>query len=105
MIIKGILKEELENSLRMMKRYEQELAGLPRGSLVERSIKGHRYYYLVYRHQGLFRSVYKGKSVPAKVIAEYRQAKQQRIKYRAALSQLKKQIRYLKGTLRGKEEI
>jgi hypothetical protein len=47
MVIKSILKEELANSLRMKKRYDQELAKLPRGSLVKRNIKGHEYYYLV----------------------------------------------------------
>ena len=41
MIIKSVLKEELANSLRMKERYEQELAKLPRGSLVKRRIKGH----------------------------------------------------------------
>jgi hypothetical protein len=105
MVIKSVLKEELANSLRMKKRYEQELSRLPKGSLVRRNIKGHRYYYLVYREKGEFKSIYKGKSVPDKDLEKYRQAKEKRAKYRKALSQLKKQIRYLKGALRGKEEI
>lgn len=105
MVIKSVLKEELANSLRMKKRYEQELAKLPEGSLVKRNIKGHEYYYLVYREKGDFRSIYKGKSLPEKEIAKYGQAKALRAKYRNALSQLKKQIRFLRGALRGKEEI
>lgn len=105
MIIKGVLKEELANSLRMKKLYEQELAKLPKGSLVKRNIKGHEYYYLVYREKGEFKSIYKGKAVSDKDLKKYKQAKEQRAKHRKALSQLKKQIRYLKGTLRGKEEI
>jgi hypothetical protein len=105
MAIKSVLKEELANSLRMKKRYEQELAKLPKGSLVKRNIKGHEYYYLVYREKGKFKSIYKGKVVPARDLRKYRQAKEYRAKYRKALSQLKKQIRYLKGALRGKEEI
>ena len=32
--IKGVLKEELSNSLRMKKGYERELGKLPKGSLV-----------------------------------------------------------------------
>jgi hypothetical protein len=105
MVIKSVLREELANSLRMKKRYEQELAKLPKGSLIKRNIKGHEYYYLVYRENGKFKSVYKGKSVRNKDLKKYQEAKNLRSKYRKALSQLKKQIRYLKGVLRGKEEI
>ena len=36
MSIKGMLWEELENSLEMQKNYERELAKLPKGSLVSR---------------------------------------------------------------------
>ncbi|MFC1461051.1 hypothetical protein ACFLQR_00850 [Verrucomicrobiota bacterium] len=105
MVIKSVLKEELANSLRMEKRYERELSKLPKGSISKRNIKGHEYYYLVYRENGKFKSVYKGKSVSDKELKKYSQAKDLRSKYRKALSQLKKQIRYLKGALRGKEEI
>ena len=105
MVIKSVLKEELANSLRMKKRYERELANLPKGSLVKRNIKGHEYYYLIYRENGKFKSIYKGKSVRDKDLKKYQEAKNLRSKYRKALSQLKKQIRYLKGILRGKEEI
>ncbi|MDP6631773.1 MAG: hypothetical protein QGH42_12315 [Kiritimatiellia bacterium] len=105
MVIKSILREELDNSRRMKERYEQELSALPRGSLVKRNIKGHEYYYLVYREKGKFKSEYKGKAVPDKVLHQYEEAKNLRAKYRKSLSQLKKQIRYLEGVLRGKEEI
>jgi hypothetical protein len=105
MVIKGILREELQNSRRMKKRYEAELLRLPRGSLVKRKIEGREYYYLVYREKGVFKAVYKGKSVPEKRIIAFREAKASRARYRQALSQVKKQIRYLESVLRGKEEI
>ena len=105
MVIKGILKEELRNSRRMKKRYEQELASLPRGSLVKRRIKGGEYYYLVYREGGKFRADYAGREVAEQKLEKYRRAKEFRAKYRNALSRLKKQIRYLEGALRGKEDI
>jgi hypothetical protein len=89
----------------MKKQYERELAKLPKGSLVKRTIKGHEYYYLVYRENGKFRSIYKGKSVTKRELKKYQEAKELRAKYRHSLSKLKKQIRYLKGVLRGKEEI
>ena len=105
MVIKGVLKEELENSLRMKKRFEQELAKLPKGSLVKRRIKGHEYYYLVYREDGAFKADYRGKIVSSKELRKYEVAKQRRAEYRRSLSQLKKQIRFLRGVLRGKEAI
>ena len=105
MVIKSVLREELQNSLRMKKQYERELAKLPKGSLVKRIIKGHEYYYLVYRENGKFKSIYKGKSVTKRELKKYQDAKELRAKYRHSLSKLKRQIRYLEGVLRGKEEI
>lgn len=105
MPIKNILREELENSLRMLKRYEEELSLLPKGSLSKRKIKGNEYYYLVYRDNGKFKSEYKGKEISEEVLEKYRLAKASRARYRNLISKLKKQIRYLEGALRGKEEI
>ena len=105
MAIKGVLREELANSLRMQKRYERELSKLPKGSISKRNIKGHEYYYLVYRENGKFKAEYKGKHVATSELKKYGQAKELRSKYRKNLSQLKKQIRYLRGALRGKAAI
>ena len=41
-IIKGVLEEELKNSLRMQVEYEKALAALPRGVLVQKFAKGHQ---------------------------------------------------------------
>lgn len=102
--IKGVMREELENSIKMKKDYERELAKLPRGSLIKRNIKGHDYYYLLMRDDGKVKSVYKGK-VSEDIIKKYMDAKEYRAKYRKLLSQVKKQIRFLKGALRGKEAV
>ena len=104
MSIKSVLKEELKNSVQMQKSYERELAKLPKGSLVKRNIKGHEYYYLVYREEGKVRSIYKGK-VSQSEIQKYKSAKEYRAKYRKLLSQVKVQIRFLRRVLRGKESI
>jgi hypothetical protein len=104
MSIKGVLREELDNSARMQARYEQELSKLPKGSLVKRRIRGHDYYYLVYREDGKVRSVYRGRP-DAKEIARYRTARDHRAKYRKLLSKVKRQVRFLRGVLRGKEPI
>ena len=102
--IKGVLKEELSNSLRMKKSYERELAKLPKGSLVKKKIKGHGYYYLLVRNGSKVRFIYRGKVSEAE-LKKYNEAKRYRAKYRKLLSQAKKQIRFLKSSLRGKESI
>lgn len=104
MTIKGLLREELKNSLQMQKNYERELAKLPKGSLVKRNIKGYEYFYLVYREDGKVRSIYKGKADKSE-IQKYKKAKEYRAKYRKLLSQVKKQIRFLRSALRGKESV
>ena len=61
MAIKGVLKEELDNSIRMKEKYEQELSNLPVGSLIKKKIKGHEYYYIVLRETEMLSSYKKGK--------------------------------------------
>ena len=104
-IIKGVLEEELVNSLAMKKNYERELAKLPKGSLIKRKVKGYEYYYLVFREEGKVKFIYKGKKVSDKEINKYKQAKEYRAKYRNLLSELKKQIKFLRSTLRGKKPV
>ncbi len=104
-IIKGVLREELENSLWMKEDYERELAKLPKGSLIKKKIKGHEYYYLVLRKNGVVKFIYKGKTVSEAELRKDKEAKEYRAKYRKSLSQVKKQIKFLRSTLRGKESI
>ncbi|MCX7919529.1 MAG: hypothetical protein N3A72_07960 [bacterium] len=103
-VIKSVLAEELENSLRMKKGYEQALRKLPRGCLVVRKIRGHEYYYLVRREGYKVRYIYKGKVSDVEV-KKYEEAKIMRAKYRKLLAQVNKQIRFLRSALRGKEAI
>jgi len=103
-VIKSVLKEELANSLAMKKSYERELARLPKGSLVKKKIKGHEYYYLQVREKGKARFIYKGK-LSGDEVKKYRQAGKDRAQYRRLLSELKKQIKFIRTTLRGKESV
>jgi len=96
--IKGVLREEFENSLQMKKDYERELAKLPKGSLIEKEIKGRKYYYLLLRENGRVKFIYRGK-VSKEEIEKYKKAKEYRAKYRRLLSQVKKQIRFLRSSL------
>jgi len=103
-VIKGVLREELENSLRMKKGYERALNELPKGCLAEKKIRGHSYYYLAQRAGKKVKYSYKGK-ISESERNKYHEAKALRAKYRKLLSQVKKQVKFLKGTLRGKESI
>ncbi|MEW6008589.1 MAG: hypothetical protein AB1629_03025 [Candidatus Omnitrophota bacterium] len=103
-VIKGVLKEELENSLHMKSGYERELAKLPKGSLIKKKIKGQEYYYLLLRDKGKVKFIYKGK-VSDEEVKKFEEAKEYRAKYRKLLSQVKKQIRFLRSALRGKESV
>ena len=79
-ISKGVLEEELKNSLREQAEYEKALAGLPREVLVKKFVKGHQYYYLMMR-----------------------EGKKDRTKYRKLRGEVKKRIAFLRRTLEGKE--
>jgi hypothetical protein len=103
-VIKGVLAEELENSQRMKKEYEGALKRLPQGCLAKKNIRGHDYFYLVKRVDKKVKYVYKGK-VSEEEIKKFEEAKVMRAKYRNLLSQVKKQIRFLRGSLRGKEAV
>ena len=103
-VIKGVLAEELINSSRMKKKYEEALRKLPKGALAVRKIGHHAYYYLVKRINGKVKYLYKGK-ISDQEIKKYEEAKILRAKYRKLLSQVKKQIKFLRSSLRGKEAI
>lgn len=103
-VIKGVLAEELKNSLRMKKEYEAALRKLPKGCLSKKKRKNQFYYYLAKRVGDKVKYIYKGK-LPEKEIKKYEEAKKLRAKYRNLLSQTKKQIKYLRGAVRGKEAI
>ncbi len=104
MFIKAVLREELDNSLQMKANYENALAEIPKGSLVRRIIKGHPYYYLVFRDGTRVRSVYKGKLSRPEVRA-FNRAKEQRNRYRRQISEVNKQIRFLRKVLRIKATV
>lgn len=105
MVIKNILREELQNSLQMKENYERELRKLPRGSLIKKRIKGHEYYYVIFRENGKVIFNYKGKNVLQELIDKYKEAKDLRVKYRSLFSKVKKEIKYLRSSLRTMEPV
>ena len=99
--IKDVLKEELANSLQMADDYSRELAALPLGSLVRKNIKGRHFYYLVYRQGPKVRTRYMGRLSRAEV-KQQKEKSEKRRRLKARLSQVKKQIKYLRSVLRGR---
>ncbi|HQP25945.1 MAG TPA: hypothetical protein PLP16_12305, partial [Smithellaceae bacterium] len=105
MAIRELLKEELENSLRMERDYGRAMAELPRGSLVRKNVGKQAYYYLAYREGPKVRFQYMGRNVDKGVIAKYREAKQLRAQYRKHRSVVRKQIRFLRRVLHAKQAV
>ena len=105
MAIKELLKEELGNSLRMERDYRRALAKLPRGSVVKKIIRGRAYYYLAYREKSRVRFLYKGRKMEQREIAKYRDAQRFRAQYRKLLSNVRKQIIFLRKALRAKQAV
>lgn len=98
MIIEGVLKEELRNSRQVKKKYEERLKKLPKGCLVKKSIKGHNYYYIAQRKGEKVVFVYVN-NLPKSEIKKYIEAKKIKKKYKKLLSDVKKEIRFIKKAL------
>lgn len=104
-VIKSVLKEELENSIRMKKNYEKALKSHPGGCFVQKEIRRHKYYYLAIRDGKKVKFIYKGKKISKDEIAELEKSKRLRNKYKKLLQKLDRQIKYLRKSLRGKEDV
>jgi len=99
-VIQQVLKEELGNSRRMVRRYNEQLRRLGKGSLVLKRIRGHQYYYLAMREGARVRFRYLGKlSAPQHQAWAVRH--RQRGQYRRLLREARQQIRFLERSLRG----
>lgn len=102
-VIKGVLKEELKNSLDMLKSYQREMAKI-KGCLIRKKIGKYYYYYLVKRQGGKVRFAYKG-PVSEEVKIAYVEQRKMLNKYKKLLSQVKEQIKFIRRALRGKEAV
>ena len=102
-VIKGVLKEELENSRDMLKRYREEIVKI-KGCLIRKKI-GRRYYYYLAKRQGKkVKFIYKG-PISEEVRKAYAEQRKMLNKYKKLLLQVKHQIKFIKRALRGKETV
>ena len=101
-IIKGVLEDELKKAVLEEQECEKTLAGLPRGVLVKKYVKGRQYCYLMSREKGKVRFEYKGKLL-GKDVQYYETVKNNRALYRNKLVGIRKRIAFIKKMLRSKE--
>ena len=104
-VIKGVLKEELGNSLRMLNSYKKALKGAPGGCFVRKNIRGHKYFYLAIREGARVKFIYKGKKLSKEEMNKLSDSKKLRQKYKELIKKLNQRIRYLKKVLNGKEDV
>ncbi|MBI4242976.1 MAG: hypothetical protein HY606_02695, partial [Planctomycetes bacterium] len=78
--------------------YMEELQKLPKGALILKIIKGHRYYYLERRENDRINYKYLGKP-SNKIISKYIKAKELRQKYAPLLKRVLDQIKFLRHAL------
>jgi hypothetical protein len=103
-IIKPMLREELENSKKLKVFYEKKIAELSRETVLIKKIKGHEYSYAAKREGKRVVYRYLGK-ISKEDTEKYKAVQRKRAELRKNISIVKKQIKYLKGALRGKEPI
>jgi hypothetical protein len=59
--LQDIIREEYSRLIELKKRYVQELATLPKGTISKKKIRNHNYYYLAYRRKDKVKFDYLGK--------------------------------------------
>ncbi|MBU4376919.1 MAG: hypothetical protein KKD29_05505 [Candidatus Omnitrophica bacterium] len=102
-VIKGVLKEELKNSLDMVKRYQEEIIKI-KGCLIRKKI-GKRYYFYIAKRQGKkIKFIYKG-PISAEIKRAYLKQRKMLDKYKELLLKSKNQVKFIKRALRGKETV
>jgi len=97
--MKGLAREELDNSIRIRDDYKKALSKLPKGSLSRKTIKGNEYYYLSYRDKsGRVQSRYLGKLSDAQ-LKRYREKIRRRREYSKLIKKSEKQIAFFQKVL------
>ncbi len=98
-IMKGLAREELENSVRIRDSYKRALSKLPKGSLSRKIIKGNEYYYLSHRDKsGKVQSRYLGKLSDVQ-LKRYQEKIRRRREYAKLMKKSEKQIVFFQRVL------
>ena len=98
-VVFGVLQDELERNRRMQNRYRQEISQLPKGSLFQRKIGEHQYYYLNYRDKSRVVSKYLGR-LDAQNIEDVRRNISERKRYEDLLRKLRDEEKFIEKAIR-----
>ena len=98
-VVYGVLQDELERNRRMQSRYRKEIDQLPKGSLFQRKIGEHQYYYLNYRDKSRVVSQYLGKLDPQNA-DDVRRNISDRKRYEDLLKKLRDEEKFIEKAIR-----
>lgn len=104
-MLKGVLREELENSYRRIEAFEKALEELPQGSIHEKVINDKKYYYRVYWDSKAKKNVFEmlEEKPSKKFLSAYEKAIEKRASYKNQIRILKLQVQFLGRALRARE--
>ncbi|MBP7583045.1 MAG: hypothetical protein KBA61_03355 [Spirochaetes bacterium] len=97
-VVQGVLGDEYERLLLLLKKYEAEVAKLPRGAVSLKTKAGHEYAYLARREKGKVVFTYLGKASSPDV-KKMQGAVTKRRDYEAKIKRVKQDIRELERAL------
>ena len=97
-VVYGVLQDELDRNRRMQIRYRKEIDQFPKGSLFQRKIREHQYFYLNYRDKSKVVSKYLGKLDPVKV-EDLKKSIVERKRYEELLRKLRNEEKFLMKAL------
>lgn len=98
--VHDILREEYTRLERLKDQYIQELESLPRGTISQKKIRNHEYYYLAYRIKDKVKFEYLGKK-DAPRLKEIRTQLDRRKEIEGKLKQVHKSIKEIGKSLSG----
>lgn len=94
-----VVREDLENSIRIRDDYKKAISHLPRGSLSRKKINGHEYYYLSFwGPSGTVVTRYLGKLSEAQV-QSYQERIKRRKDYQSLLKRADEQVKFYRKLL------
>jgi len=88
-VIKGVLQDELERQNRMLRAYQKKAVLLPKGSVVNKNIRGKEYFYLQY-----------SKYIPNNEFPVINSKIEERKKIDKIVSDIKKEIKFIEKALK-----
>jgi hypothetical protein len=96
LVVQSVLQEELERRKRMLHFYEKEVGKFPKGSIVQKTINGNKYFYLQHRDGKRIKTHY----VPKHELPNVMRQIEERKKYQGYIKNIKKEISFIQKALK-----